>query len=211
MASFPIHILSLIFISYEKITATNVIDIIFLVLLLCISMLLLLLWANHVPKLSHEKFSLQFSYCCCCWLLSSYLSQCNLLRIEQMRTPTRRKKIEIFDDNVSTFFFSSSLIFRGQMETSVEEEKKYNPRLTKDIDTFVEIMENLNLPKPKKIGMCTQKRRKMRMMKKRILKKRRNWKINIFFHCDYLFFSLSRYCCTSESRMWPPWYTIRLK
>jgi len=38
------------------------------------------------------------------------------------------------------------------MESSVWEEKRYNPRLTKDIDEFVKIMENLNLPYPKKIG-----------------------------------------------------------
>lgn len=43
-------------------------------------------------------------------------------------------------------------IDRGQMETTVAEEKQYNPRLSKDIDTFVQIMENLNLPKPKMIG-----------------------------------------------------------
>jgi hypothetical protein len=34
----------------------------------------------------------------------------------------------------------------------VAEEKKYNPRLSKDIDTFVDIMKNLNLPYPKMIG-----------------------------------------------------------
>lgn len=39
------------------------------------------------------------------------------------------------------------------METSVGEEAKFNPRLTKDIDTFIRIMDSLNLPKPKKIGM----------------------------------------------------------
>lgn len=38
------------------------------------------------------------------------------------------------------------------MESTVAEEKRYNPRLSKDIDTFVEIMDNLNLPKPKMIG-----------------------------------------------------------
>jgi len=38
------------------------------------------------------------------------------------------------------------------MESSVWEEKRYNPRLTKDIEEFVKIMENLNLPYPKKIG-----------------------------------------------------------
>lgn len=39
--------------------------------------------------------------------------------------------------------------YKGQLETTVAEEKKYNPRLSKDIDTFVTIMENLNLPPPK--------------------------------------------------------------
>lgn len=48
-------------------------------------------------------------------------------------------------------FFRFS-IHRGQLESSVAEEKRYNPRLTKDIDTFIQIMENLNLPKPKMIG-----------------------------------------------------------
>ncbi|XP_038119820.1 persulfide dioxygenase ETHE1, mitochondrial [Culex quinquefasciatus] len=41
--------------------------------------------------------------------------------------------------------------YKGNMETSVAEEKQYNPRLTKDVDAFVEIMANLNLPYPKMI------------------------------------------------------------
>lgn len=41
---------------------------------------------------------------------------------------------------------------RGQLASTVIEEKTYNPRLTKDIEAFVDIMENLNLPKPKMIG-----------------------------------------------------------
>lgn len=44
------------------------------------------------------------------------------------------------------------LFHRGQLESTVGEEKLYNPRLTKDIDTFVQIMDNLNLPTPKMIG-----------------------------------------------------------
>lgn len=36
--------------------------------------------------------------------------------------------------------------------TTVAEEKKFNPRLSKDIETFVNIMDNLNLPRPKMIG-----------------------------------------------------------
>ncbi|XP_037806598.1 persulfide dioxygenase ETHE1, mitochondrial [Lucilia sericata] len=41
--------------------------------------------------------------------------------------------------------------YKGQMESSVWEEKQYNPRLTKSLEEFVEIMNNLNLPYPKKI------------------------------------------------------------
>jgi sulfur dioxygenase len=37
------------------------------------------------------------------------------------------------------------------METSVGEEKKLNPRLTKSVDEFERIMNNLNLPYPKQI------------------------------------------------------------
>lgn len=37
--------------------------------------------------------------------------------------------------------------------SSVGEERKFNPRLTKSLAEFVNIMNNLNLPKPKKIGI----------------------------------------------------------
>ena len=40
----------------------------------------------------------------------------------------------------------------GQMVTTVAEEKKLNTRLTKPLDDFVNIMNNLNLPYPKFIG-----------------------------------------------------------
>ena len=36
--------------------------------------------------------------------------------------------------------------------STVGEEKKNNPRLTKDKKQFAEIMKNLNLPYPKQIG-----------------------------------------------------------
>jgi sulfur dioxygenase len=41
--------------------------------------------------------------------------------------------------------------YTGQTVTTVAEEKKYNPRLTKDINQFVKIMEDLKLPYPKEI------------------------------------------------------------
>lgn len=44
----------------------------------------------------------------------------------------------------------STLNAEGQTVSTVEEEKKFNPRLTKTLDEFVNIMDNLNLPKPKK-------------------------------------------------------------
>lgn len=45
-----------------------------------------------------------------------------------------------------------SIFLRGQLETTVAEEKEFNPRLSKSLEEFVEIMKNLNLPYPKKIG-----------------------------------------------------------
>ncbi|XP_063704919.1 persulfide dioxygenase ETHE1, mitochondrial-like [Culicoides brevitarsis] len=44
--------------------------------------------------------------------------------------------------------------YKGFSETTVGEEKKYNPRLSKDLDTFVQIMDNLNLPLPKFIDVA---------------------------------------------------------
>lgn len=41
--------------------------------------------------------------------------------------------------------------YKGIMETTVAEEKKYNPRLTKSLTEFVEIMNNLNLPYPSQL------------------------------------------------------------
>lgn len=41
--------------------------------------------------------------------------------------------------------------YKGQTATTVAEEKKYNPRLTKDLEEFIKIMDNLNLPYPKMI------------------------------------------------------------
>lgn len=44
--------------------------------------------------------------------------------------------------------------YKGQLETTVGEEKKFNPRLSKSLAEFIEIMDNLNLPYPKQIGKC---------------------------------------------------------
>uniref|UniRef100_A0A1A9WP43 Persulfide dioxygenase ETHE1, mitochondrial n=1 Tax=Glossina brevipalpis TaxID=37001 RepID=A0A1A9WP43_9MUSC len=41
--------------------------------------------------------------------------------------------------------------YKGQLESTVWEERNYNPRLTKSLEEFVELMDNLNLPYPKKI------------------------------------------------------------
>lgn len=43
--------------------------------------------------------------------------------------------------------------YKGLMESSVWEEKTYNPRLTKTKEEFINIMNNLNLPYPKKIDV----------------------------------------------------------
>uniref|UniRef100_A0A3B3TVW8 Persulfide dioxygenase ETHE1, mitochondrial n=1 Tax=Poecilia latipinna TaxID=48699 RepID=A0A3B3TVW8_9TELE len=44
--------------------------------------------------------------------------------------------------------------YKGQTVTTVGEERKHNPRLTKKLEEFVKIMDNLNLPKPKKIDIA---------------------------------------------------------
>lgn len=44
--------------------------------------------------------------------------------------------------------------YKGQTVSTVDEEKKYNPRLTKTLEEFVVIMKNLNLPKPNKIDIA---------------------------------------------------------
>eukprot|EP00903_Cladosiphon_okamuranus_P015911 g14696.t1 len=41
--------------------------------------------------------------------------------------------------------------YKGRHSSTVGEEKKYNPRLTKPVEEFVSIMANLNLPRPAKI------------------------------------------------------------
>jgi len=41
--------------------------------------------------------------------------------------------------------------YTGQTVTTVAEEKKYNPRLTKDLNQFIKIMNDLKLPYPKEI------------------------------------------------------------
>jgi glyoxylase-like metal-dependent hydrolase (beta-lactamase superfamily II) len=45
--------------------------------------------------------------------------------------------------------------YRGHTASTVGEEKRHNPRLggNKDLDTFVEIMDNLNLPNPARIDV----------------------------------------------------------
>ncbi|XP_026226802.1 persulfide dioxygenase ETHE1, mitochondrial-like isoform X8 [Anabas testudineus] len=43
--------------------------------------------------------------------------------------------------------------YLGQTVSTVGEERKFNPRLTKNLEEFVNIMNNLNLPKPHKIDI----------------------------------------------------------
>ncbi|XP_051576190.1 persulfide dioxygenase ETHE1, mitochondrial-like [Myxocyprinus asiaticus] len=43
--------------------------------------------------------------------------------------------------------------YKGQTVSTVDEERKFNPRLTKTMDEFEKIMNNLNLPNPKKIDI----------------------------------------------------------
>lgn len=44
--------------------------------------------------------------------------------------------------------------YKGHTMTTVGEEKRLNPRLTKTLDEFLEIMNNLNLAYPKMIDQA---------------------------------------------------------
>uniref|UniRef100_A0A8C8SNU3 Persulfide dioxygenase ETHE1, mitochondrial n=1 Tax=Pelusios castaneus TaxID=367368 RepID=A0A8C8SNU3_9SAUR len=44
--------------------------------------------------------------------------------------------------------------YMGQMVSTVEEERTLNPRLTQSCETFVQLMNNLNLPYPKQIDVA---------------------------------------------------------
>uniref|UniRef100_W5MEW0 Persulfide dioxygenase ETHE1, mitochondrial n=1 Tax=Lepisosteus oculatus TaxID=7918 RepID=W5MEW0_LEPOC len=44
--------------------------------------------------------------------------------------------------------------YTGQSVSTVDEERRLNPRLTKSLEEFVKIMNNLNLPKPKQIDVA---------------------------------------------------------
>lgn len=59
----------------------------------------------------------------------------------------------LFNSIAGTYFIPVLIFISGQTVTTVGEEKTYNPRLTKSLDEFVEIMNNLNLAYPQQIGL----------------------------------------------------------
>ena len=44
--------------------------------------------------------------------------------------------------------------YKGRSVSTVEEERRFNPRLTKSVDEFVKVMDNLGLPYPNKIDVA---------------------------------------------------------
>ncbi|CAK8993960.1 unnamed protein product [Durusdinium trenchii] len=44
--------------------------------------------------------------------------------------------------------------YKSRNVSTVEEERRFNPRLTKPVDEFVHLMDNLGLPYPKKIDVA---------------------------------------------------------
>lgn len=54
-------------------------------------------------------------------------------------------------------FYFDGIVGISMMDSffsSIDEERRLNPRLTKSEEEFVQIMNNLNLPKPKKIDQA---------------------------------------------------------
>ena len=61
------------------------------------------------------------------------------------------QKVFTMDDNTTIY---SAHDYKGILETSVLEEKRFNKRLTKPLEEFKEIMANLNLSQPKMIDIA---------------------------------------------------------
>lgn len=55
-----------------------------------------------------------------------------------------------FPDNFRVF---PAHDYAGRTVSTIGEEKRFNPRLTKPLSEFIKIMKNLNLPPPNMIGM----------------------------------------------------------
>lgn len=63
------------------------------------------------------------------------------------------KKLFTLPDNFNLY---PAHDYKGQMCSTIGEEKKYNPRLTLSEEEFVEVMKKLNLPYPHQIGNAIQ-------------------------------------------------------
>jgi sulfur dioxygenase len=78
------------------------------------------------------------------------------------RTDFQSGSADILYDSVHTKLFSlpeDCLVYpahdyKGNTVSSIGEEKRFNPRLTKSKEEFIEIMNNLNLPRPAQIEIA---------------------------------------------------------
>lgn len=58
--------------------------------------------------------------------------------------------------------------YKGNLETTVGEEKQFNPRLTQPLEDFIDIMNNLNLSYPKQIGEFHLKLTSIKSLQRRL-------------------------------------------
>jgi len=70
---------------------------------------------------------------------------------EQLYDSVTEKLYKMLPDDCAVF---PGHDYRGQTQSSIAEEKKSNPRLTKTKEVFVEMMANLNLPPPAQIEVA---------------------------------------------------------
>ncbi|CAL8109762.1 unnamed protein product [Orchesella dallaii] len=121
---------------------------------------------NHSDNISFGKFSLEVrgtpghTNGCVCYVFHEgrmVFTGDTLLIRGCGRTDFQEGSAETLYNSVKTQLFElpeDYLVYpahdyKGMTCSSVGEEKKYNPRLTKDLDTFKSIMDNLGLPYPK--------------------------------------------------------------
>uniref|UniRef100_A0A3B4UB40 Persulfide dioxygenase ETHE1, mitochondrial n=1 Tax=Seriola dumerili TaxID=41447 RepID=A0A3B4UB40_SERDU len=85
--------------------------------------------------------------------------------------------------------------YLGQTVSTVGEERKFNPRLTKSLEEFVNIMNNLNLPKPKKIGIKKKHLILSNFMSRSVYQHNSNSLAKTFQGCDTSLHRLTRFVC----------------
>ena len=114
--------------------------------------------------------------------------------------PLQGGSAEVLYNSVHSKIFTLPANFRlypahdysGRTVTTVAEEKAFNPRLSKSLNEFVDIMNNLNLAYPKMIGtlicLCTKSKDNVQSFSKRVFQTNLPWGLTFLGLANFLKF-----------------------